>query len=82
MRDRARNELAIPVFARLGFNYKLSDIQAAIAIEQLRRIDKLLERRAEVARWYGELLADIDGVQLPAVAPEPQARVAIVRAHA
>jgi len=42
---------------RLGFNYRLSDIACAIGIEQLKRLDDLLEARRRVAGAYGEALA-------------------------
>ena len=50
---------------RLGFNYRITDVQAAIGIAQLEKLDRLLAMRADVARRYGELLASIDGVELP-----------------
>lgn len=43
--------------ARLGFNYRMPDINAAIGGVQMRRLDQILARRAEVARWYSERLA-------------------------
>jgi dTDP-4-amino-4,6-dideoxygalactose transaminase len=62
-------ELPIPVFAQLGFNYKLSDIQAAIAIVQLDRLEDLIARRSEIAQQYDEGLASLDGITTPVVAP-------------
>jgi perosamine synthetase len=50
---------------RLGFNYRITDVQAAMGIGQLEKLDRLLAMRADVARRYGELLASIDGVELP-----------------
>jgi perosamine synthetase len=50
---------------RLGFNYRLSDVACAIGIEQLKRLDGLLEDRRRVAGWYGEALAGIEGLGLP-----------------
>ena len=44
---------------RLGLNYRWTDVQAAIGIGQLEKLDRLLELRAEVARRYGELLEGI-----------------------
>jgi perosamine synthetase len=41
---------------RLGFNYRLTDLQAAIGIAQLERADRLLAERARVASLYGERL--------------------------
>jgi perosamine synthetase len=52
--------------ARLGFNYRLDDIGAAIGIGQLEKLDDLLAGRAAVAARYDELLRGIDGVELPA----------------
>ena len=51
--------------ARLGFNYRIDDIRAAIGIGQLEKLDRILAGRTEVAARYDELLADIDGLVLP-----------------
>jgi perosamine synthetase len=45
---------------RLGFNYRWTDVQAAIGIGQLEKLDRLLSLRAEVAGRYGRLLADVE----------------------
>ena len=62
-----RDELAVPVFADLGFNYKLSDIAAAIATVQLGRLPELLAARRRTAARYGDAFAGVDGVQVPQV---------------
>jgi dTDP-4-amino-4,6-dideoxygalactose transaminase len=49
-----------------GFKYNLSDIQSAIGIHQLRRLEDFTERRTRLARLYSELLADIEEIELPA----------------
>ncbi|BCJ61933.1 DegT/DnrJ/EryC1/StrS family aminotransferase [Micromonospora endophytica] len=59
--------LPIPVFTDIGYNYKLSDIAAAILRVQLGRTGELLQRRHHVAARYGELLADEELVTLPHV---------------
>jgi perosamine synthetase len=51
--------------ARLGFNYRIDDIRAAIGLAQLEKLDQILEARSEVAARYAELLADITGLELP-----------------
>jgi perosamine synthetase len=51
--------------ARLGFNYRIDDIRAAIGIAQLEKLDRILEARDDVARRYSALLAGIDGLELP-----------------
>jgi perosamine synthetase len=45
---------------RLGFNYRWTDVQAAIGIGQLDKLDQLLSLRAEAAERYNRLLADLD----------------------
>ena len=45
---------------RLGFNYRLDDISAALGIGQLERLDAILQARREVAERYTELLAGVD----------------------
>lgn len=62
---QGREQLTVPVFSRLGYNYKLSDIHAAVALAQLAKLDTLLERRRSVARMYQELLGGLQGVVLP-----------------
>ena len=51
--------------ARLGFNYRIDDVRAALGLGQLERLDEILGRRAQVAARYTELLSDIDGLELP-----------------
>jgi perosamine synthetase len=51
--------------ARLGFNYRLDDVRAALGIAQLEKLDEILARRSAVAARYGELLRGVDGIELP-----------------
>jgi perosamine synthetase len=51
--------------ARLGFNYRLDDIRAAIGLGQLDKLDAILAARAVVAGRYADLLADVPGLELP-----------------
>ena len=48
---------------RLGFNYRWTDLQAALGIAQLEKLDEIVSRRDRVAARYGELLAGVDGVE-------------------
>jgi perosamine synthetase len=50
---------------RLGFNYRMDDISAALGLGQIEKIDEILARRREVARVYDELLGRVDGVEPP-----------------
>ena len=51
--------------ARLGFNYRIDDIRAAIGIGQLEKLEEILAARAAAAARYSELLGGIDGLELP-----------------
>jgi perosamine synthetase len=53
---------------RLGFNYRLSDVSAAIGLGQVEKLPRLLEERATVAGAYGERLADVPGIAAPMAA--------------
>ena len=51
--------------ARLGFNYRIDDVRAALGIAQLEKLDTILTLRAAAAVRYAELLGDVDGLELP-----------------
>jgi perosamine synthetase len=50
---------------RLGYNYRLDDVSAALGLAQVEKLDRILELRAQVAARYGEMLGGIEGVELP-----------------
>jgi len=51
---------------RLGYNYRLSDINCALGIVQLSRIDEIKAKRRQVAKWYQEMLAGDERLIVPA----------------
>jgi perosamine synthetase len=55
---------------RLGYNYRLDELSAALGVAQIERIEELLAKRERVAGWYTERLSEIDEVQVPWIAPE------------
>lgn len=59
---------------RLGFNYRLDDISAALGIGQLERLPELLAARTEVAARYDGLLAGVEGVETPLADDEDHVR--------
>lgn len=66
MRNQGRDEgQAWLEHARLGFNYRLSDIQCALGIAQLSRLEELLSKRAAVAELYGHRLGKLEGLIIP-----------------
>ena len=50
---------------RVGFNYRWTDVQAALGIAQLEKLDRILELRAAAARRYNDLLAALASVEAP-----------------
>jgi perosamine synthetase len=50
---------------RLGYNFRLSEINCALGIVQLSRIDEIKAKRRQVAAWYQEMLADDDRLIVP-----------------
>lgn len=49
----------------LGFNYRITDIQCALGVSQLRKIDKFLQRRREIKELYNKEFGQIDEITLP-----------------
>jgi len=66
MRNQGRSETSAWLqHERLGFNYRLSDINCALGIAQLERMDEILAKREKVATLYNERLKGVTGVILP-----------------
>jgi len=61
----AAREVIFEEYPDLGFNYRLTDIQAAVGRAQLKRLEEILGRRRELAARYFNLLAEIPGLGLP-----------------
>ena len=62
----ASNSIIFESYPEIGFNYRMTDIQAAIGREQLKRLPELVSRRRELAAVYRSLLGDIPDLRLPA----------------
>jgi dTDP-4-amino-4,6-dideoxygalactose transaminase len=60
-------EVLIEEYREVGFNYRMTDIHAAIGIEQMKRLDGILARRRALAQRYTEALTELPGVQPPFV---------------
>jgi dTDP-4-amino-4,6-dideoxygalactose transaminase len=54
---------------RLGYNYRLDEMSAALGLVQMERIEELLAKRERVAGWYNERLVDLELVERPHIAP-------------
>lgn len=55
-------------YVDLGYNYRMTDLQAAIAIEQLKKVDRFNNARIDTASLYNQGLANIKGLLTPEVA--------------
>lgn len=53
------------VHERLGWNYRMTNLQAALGLAQLERLDEFVSRKRAMGQRYHELLQDIPGMQLP-----------------
>lgn len=62
-------EPVLEEFPETGFNYRMSDIQAAVGLVQLARLDRIVARRRELARRYQQKLADVPGIRTVADPP-------------
>jgi perosamine synthetase len=58
-------EVVFETYETVGFNYRLTDLQAAIGRAQLQRLPEILELRRRLADRYAALLADVPGLRLP-----------------
>jgi perosamine synthetase len=54
----------------LGYNYRLTDFQAALGLSQLKKLDKFISRRKEIVQIYNDRLSQIPGIILQEVIPE------------
>jgi perosamine synthetase len=59
---------------RLGFNYRMSELNAALGVAQIQHLDAMLAARERVAAGYAELLAGIEGLELPLADRAPERR--------
>ncbi len=67
-RERAARSLPYSPMVDLGYNYRLPDLQCALGLSQLGRLEQLLKRRSEIAERYTVAVAAVQGVTVPRVA--------------
>lgn len=66
--DRVRHESKTVILedhVEIGYNYRMTDIQAAVGVEQLKRLDGLIAERRKIAERYNRAFADIPHLRLP-----------------
>ena len=67
-REKSKSFL-IPIFMTAGFNYKMSDIAAACGVAQIGKLDKIIERKRELAKYWDDKLIDMSYISAPYVEP-------------
>jgi dTDP-4-amino-4,6-dideoxygalactose transaminase len=50
---------------RLGYNYRMDELSAALGEVQIQRLDEILAKRRQVAEWYNQRLSQIENVKIP-----------------
>lgn len=69
LRDHGQSRRRKYYHSKLGFNYRMTNLQAALGLAQLRKIDKIIERKREIAKLYEEGLKDL----VPEISLHPEA---------
>lgn len=57
----------LPAFELIGYNYRMTDLQGAVATVQLKKLQRFINERNEWAQYYSEQLADVDWLRIPFV---------------
>jgi perosamine synthetase len=71
MRNQGRGEMGSWLnHERLGFNYRMDELSAALGVSQIQRLDAILAKRARVAEWYTQRLASLEWVRPPTIREE------------
>ena len=55
----------LPDFNLLGYNYRMTDLQAAVGVVQLKKLDRFIDEREQWAKWYNEQLAELPWLTVP-----------------
>ena len=53
----------------LGYNYRLDEMSAALGLSQMKRLDHMLDSRAQVANWYQDALQEFPQIEIPQILP-------------
>jgi len=65
--DREKSAFTVPIFTDIGYNYKMSDIAAAVGVAQLSKLEAIIKRKQQLAKYWDEQLEKIDGILPPCV---------------
>lgn len=62
--DHGRDPSSEFIASQIGYKYKMSNLQAAMALAQLERLEELVEKKRQIYHWYAEQLSDISAIKL------------------
>ena len=65
IRHRGPKPYLLPDFNLLGFNYRMTDLQGAVGLVQLTKLDSFISEREEWARFYADRLSEIPWLRMP-----------------
>ena len=65
VRHRSPRPHELPAFDEFGFNYRMTDLQGAVGLEQLKRLEGFIQERAKWADWYRQELGDLKSLNCP-----------------
>jgi len=64
LRDHAMNKEKRYWHTEIGYNYRMTNIQAALGLAQLERIEEIIQKKRQIFEWYKEGLSDLEGISL------------------
>jgi len=64
LRDHAMSKDKRYWHTEIGYNYRMTNLQAALGLAQLERVGKLVEKKRQIFNWYKEFLKDVNGIKL------------------
>ena len=69
LKHQGRTGRGIYFHEHIGYNYRLTDLQAAVGLAQLSKLPVIIERKKKNEKLYRELLAGVDGIEFPYIDP-------------
>ena len=64
-RHKAQGISLLPEFNRLGYNYRMTDIQGALGITQMQKAKEIMQKRRKIAEFYDKSLGDMESILCP-----------------